>query len=96
MRLKTSRLLRVLRRGDRSRRLVDCEHCGRDFVSPVAWHELDDDRWWIRVRCGECGRSREVVIDNEQARRFDVDLDCGAREIERCISRLSGHSSGVP
>jgi uncharacterized Zn finger protein len=96
MRLRALRLVRALRRGGRPRPLVDCEHCGRDFVSPVEWHELDDARWWVRVRCGECGRAREVVIDDEQARRFDADLDRGAREIERSLSRLSGHGSGVP
>ena len=93
MRLTVSRLLAVLRRGGAPRRLVDCERCGRDFVSPVAWHELDDDNWWIRVRCGECGSAREMVIDNEQAQQFDADLDRGAREIARSLSRLSREGS---
>ena len=88
--LRTSRLFRALR----PRRLVDCERCGRDFVNPVAWLEHDEERWWVRLRCGECGSTREVLIDNEQARQFDVDLDHGVREIARSLSRLTHEGSG--
>jgi hypothetical protein len=87
MQFRTSRLMRALRRCARPRRLVDCEHCGRDFVIPVSWFDLDEERWSVRLRCGECGSAREVVIDNEEARRFEADLDRGVREIARSLSR---------
>ena len=87
MRFWTSRLVRSLGRGDRPPRLVDCEHCGRDFVVPVSWIDLDVERWWIRLRCGECGTAREVVVDNEEARRFEADVDAGARELARGLPR---------
>ena len=90
----TPLVLAALRRRRRPRRLVDCERCGRDFVNPVAWLEYDDDRWWVRVRCGHCQSVREFVIDNEQARQFDVDLDRGVNEIARSLSRLSHDGSG--
>jgi hypothetical protein len=86
-------LLGALRRRRRPRRLVDCDHCGRDCVNPVAWLEHDEDRWWVRVRCGHCQRIRELVIDNEQARQFDADLDRGVNEIARRLSRLSRDGS---
>jgi hypothetical protein len=87
MLFRTSRLIRALRRRDRPPRLVDCEHCGRDFVVPVAWIDLDAERWWIRIRCGECGTAREVVLDDEQARRFEADVDAGARELAWSLAR---------
>ena len=85
--------MRALRRCGRPRRLVDCEQCGRDFVIPVSWFDLDAERWSIRLRCGECGSAREVVMDNEEARRFEADLDRGAREIARSLARVA-HSKG--
>jgi len=87
MLFRTSRLMRALRRRDRPPRLVDCEYCGRNFIVPVSWIDLDAERWWIRLRCGECGTAREVVVDNEQARRFEADVDIGARELARSLPR---------
>jgi len=84
---RTSSLMRALRRCGRPRRLVDCEQCGLDFVIPVSWFALDEERWSIRLRCGECGSARELVIDNEEARQYEADLDRGVREIARSLSR---------
>jgi transcription elongation factor Elf1 len=81
--------MRALRRCGRPRRLVDCEQCGRDFVIPVSWSDLDAERWSIHLRCGECGSSREVVVDNDEARRFEADLDRGTREIARSLARAA-------
>jgi ribosomal protein S27AE len=69
-------------------RLVVCGRCGRDFVNPVSWHELDETRWWIRLRCGECGVVREVEVTNEEARRFESQLDRGVRQIAASAARL--------
>jgi hypothetical protein len=43
------------------------------------------------VDCGYCGR--DFVIDNEQARRFDADLDRGVREIAWRLSRMRREGS---
>ena len=96
MLLRTSRLMRTLCRSRRPRSLVDCEHCGRDFVVPVAWLDLDKERWWVWLRCGECGRAREVVIDNKQARRYEADLERGARAIAWRLSRARREGSESP
>jgi transcription elongation factor Elf1 len=87
MQFRTPRLLRALRRRERPRRLVDCEACGRDFVVPVSWIDLDAERWWIRIRCGECGATREVVVDDQTARRYEADVDAGVRELARRLPR---------
>ena len=73
-------------------RLVDCGRCGSDFVSPVAWHEAavrpvrlgwgaPMTRWWIRLRCGECGDVREVEVSDAEAKRFERDLEDGAEAL---------------
>jgi hypothetical protein len=87
MLFRTSRFIRALRRGARRKSLVDCEYCGRDFVVPVSWIDLDAERWWIRMRCGECGTTREVVLGDEQAHRFEADVDLGVRDLARSLSR---------
>jgi hypothetical protein len=69
-------------------RLVVCERCDSDFVNPAAWHERGETHWWIRLRCGECGVVREVEVSNEEARRFDRDLDRGQVKIAAAVARL--------
>ena len=70
------------------RRLVVCESCHADFVNPVSWHELSETHWWMRVRCGECGFMREVEVTNEEAKRFDHELDSGVKQIAAAFARL--------
>src|SRR5687767_4884376 len=72
----------------RQARLVVCESCRADFVNPVSWHELSEMHWWIRLRCGECGFVREVEVDNEEAQRFEHELDRGVRQIAAAFVRL--------
>ena len=70
-------------------RLVDCERCGRDFVTAVDWHENDQNSWWIRIRCGECGFIRDVVISDREAARFDAELNRGVSRIATSLARLT-------
>ena len=69
-------------------RLVVCVGCRADFVNPVSWHELSETHWWIRLRCGECGFVREVEVTNEEAQRFDHELDRGVKQIAAAFVRL--------
>jgi hypothetical protein len=75
---------RAVRRGE----LVVCGACASAYVNPVAWEERGDRRWWIRLRCGECGARRELVVDNDTAQRFDRELDRGVRVIAAVVERL--------
>ena len=68
--------------------LCVCVLCGRDFVTPVEWEPIGDDRWWIFLRCAECGTSREVTISNADAERYDRELAVGQQEIGRAVHRL--------
>jgi ribosomal protein S27AE len=69
-------------------RLVDCTRCGSEFVNPVSWHEHGASHWWIRLRCGQCGVVREVEVNNEQAVRFERELDRGVADIAATVARI--------
>jgi ribosomal protein S27E len=83
---------RLRLRGHRQRhatRLVDCQRCGSEVVNPVAWEAAGETRWWIRLRCGECGFVREVVASNEEAAEFEAELDRGVRQLASIAARIS-------
>jgi hypothetical protein len=87
------RLLRVAEwaNGD-ARRDVEalhlCNACRADFVNPVDWTPSDDEHWWIRLRCGQCGEGREVVVVDAVAERFDRELDIRMRKIADELARI--------
>ena len=69
-------------------RLVVCDRCGADFVNPVSWHEHGETHWWIRLRCGQCGCVREIEATDQQAKRFDRELEPGVASIAAALMRL--------
>jgi DNA-directed RNA polymerase subunit RPC12/RpoP len=68
--------------------LTLCATCGSEFVSPMEWAERPADSWWMRLRCGQCGEAREVVVPHETARRYDRALDRASEAIAATASRL--------
>ena len=68
-------------------RLIECRGCRSACVVPVEWHERGELRWWIRLRCGECGLLREVEATNAQVARFERELDAGVAVIAAAIER---------
>ncbi len=68
--------------------LATCVLCHRDFVHPIAYEPVGEDRWWMLLRCAECGTSREVTVGDEVAERFDDELAEGAMAIVRAAQRL--------
>jgi hypothetical protein len=81
----------VLSIGDDARTggpLIVCGACGRRMANPVAWHTIDDSRWWIRLRCGECAWWRDVTVSQEAAERLESDLEPGLRTIASVVARL--------
>jgi len=65
-----------------------CPACGADYVNPVEWNAVEDHSWWMLLRCAQCEVLREVVVDNEEAARFDEALDRRADPIARTLHRL--------
>ena len=95
---KLKRLLRRIRGpllplggagGHRARgRLIGCAICGSSVVNPVDWHESDESRWWVLLRCGECAWSREAIITDAEAKQLERDLEPGLREIAKAAAKL--------
>lgn len=75
-------------RGAATDGVIHCATCGSDFVTPVDWAEHGEADWWMRLRCGECGDVREVVVPQETAERFDRALDRGCDAIATSLRRL--------
>jgi hypothetical protein len=80
-------------------RLVDCDRCGSGYVNPVARHEEDVTtvqlgwgasmtRWWIRLRCGQCGDVREVGVSDAEAKRFEQEIERGVAEIAAGVAGI--------
>ena len=69
-------------------RLTVCRECGSHVVNPVAWHENDESHWWVRLRCGACDWSREIIITTADAEQFERDLATGLGEIAKTADRL--------
>jgi hypothetical protein len=81
----------VTRRAGRARsgdRLERCPGCGHDAVHPLWWEPLDEQHWWIALRCGACGARTEQLVTNAVASRFDRDLDRARDEIIDEAERL--------
>ena len=58
--------------------LGTCPVCARDFVEPVSWEPVGQGQWWIFLRCADCGISREVLVSDAEANRFDDELHARA------------------
>jgi hypothetical protein len=82
------RRARVRRVAASSGRLDLCGVCGAEFVCPVRWSESGPADWWLLLRCGECGTSREVVASNAAVAEYDSQLDDGMRDINAAAERL--------
>jgi hypothetical protein len=72
-----------------SGRLDLCGGCGESFVVPVTWSESGPADWWLLLRCGSCGRSREVLASNIAVAKYDSHLDDGMQEINAAAERLA-------
>lgn len=54
----------------------------------MEWGAVDDHRWWVLSRCGDCGVWAEVVLTNAQAATLDLALDRQMAEIRAAADRL--------
>jgi hypothetical protein len=65
-----------------------CPACATDFVVPLEWSAIEDHSWWMHLRCAQCEHTREVVVSNTVAERYDQALDERADPIARALHRL--------
>jgi hypothetical protein len=64
-----------------------CPICRADFVVPVWWHEQEDGRLRLLLRCGECDTHHDLVVAGDVANRFEKDyvrvLESMAAQLDR-------------
>jgi hypothetical protein len=64
-----------------------CPVCRSDYVVPVWWEEVEDNRLRLLLRCGECDTHHDLVVASEVADRFEKDyvrvLEAMAAQLER-------------
>jgi hypothetical protein len=69
--------------------LADCTACGAEFVHPVEWSPDGDEHWWMLLRCGSCGTTREETVPDADAELYDRELDLAEYRMQRAADRLS-------
>jgi hypothetical protein len=57
-------------------------------VHPVTWTEWGREAWLVFLRCGGCGRSRDVVATNAEVALFDRMLDRDMELMAETADRL--------
>ena len=50
-----------------------CPVCRSDYVVPVWWEELEDNRLRLLLRCGECDTHHDLVVAGDVADRDEKD-----------------------
>jgi hypothetical protein len=62
-----------------------CPVCRADFVVPVWWEKLEDDKLRLLLRCGECETHHDLVVAGDVAARFEQDY---LRVLEGMVATL--------
>lgn len=67
------------------RKIELCPACGGERVHPLEWHEVDEDRWELQVRCPDCRWRTTDVFEHSDVQRYD---DLLAADTDRLIAEL--------
>ena len=65
-----------------------CPQCAGDLVQPVDWDVAPAGGWRVHLRCPNCAREDDVVMDQDQVDRYDEVLDRGAQALATDLDRL--------
>ena len=65
-----------------------CKLCGQDYVNPVDWEPLDEQRWWMLLRCAQCETYREAIVADADAERYDAELNRRADVLAQALDRI--------
>ena len=55
---------------------------------PVWWEEADDEHWHMLLRCAQCETYRDVVVGDELAKAYELDLQRGMDEIAATLKQV--------
>jgi hypothetical protein len=62
--------------------------CHDDYVVPVWWEAVDDERWHMLLRCAQCETYRDVVVSDDVAKAYERDLQRGTGEIAAALNQI--------
>jgi hypothetical protein len=68
------------------RRLSRCWLCDDDAVALLDWREDRGETWRLLLRCGACGRVREVVAREDELAELAGDLERHAIAIGEALA----------
>lgn len=66
-----------------------CPACCSKLVYPVSWRELDDEKWYLTLRCPDCEFVSEGVYTHREVSRFDHVLNMGSDKLVQDLEMLS-------
>jgi hypothetical protein len=66
-----------------------CPECGSDAAAVADCHAFVDDHWSLLIRCGECGKWRELVVPGTAMRELEALVMDGWHAIERELQRIA-------
>jgi hypothetical protein len=66
-----------------------CPKCESHLVQPVAWADVDSDKWELTLRCPNCHWTVSGVFDHDQVAALEEQLDEGVAAIIRDLKRLT-------
>ena len=71
------------------RRLELCSSCGGERVHPIDWHEVEDMRWEISLRCPDCEWSEVERFDQTEVERYDDVLNDATDRLIEELDRIT-------
>ncbi len=90
--LPSGKSIEVVRFHDGARRprgLHICPECSSELVQPLAWSEVEEDRWEIALECPNCWWQTDGVYDRQQIHAFEEQLDGGLTDMLGDLKRLA-------
>ena len=69
--------------------LLVCARCRSMLVYPADCKEHRRDRWYIELKCPDCGWREWAIFDVEMLDALDCELDRAEAEIEADLARLT-------
>ena len=66
-----------------------CGDCESTLVYPVAWNAAGSERWSVELRCPNCERTENALLDLDVAEHFDEELERGAETLINDLARLT-------
>lgn len=70
-------------------RLLVCRDCGSTLMYPASCTEHGRSRWYVELRCPDCGGVRASVFDVGMLDALDRELDRSEAALEAELARLT-------